>query len=81
MKPRAPNSPPEHPVMEQPVRYERRMHVSVPCLPRQSRPHKHVRMHLEADLGRAAGALDQLGQDERCTPLGNESEGRLGHAL
>ena len=31
-----------------------------------------VRMHLEADLGRDAGALDQLAEAsdcERCTPL------------
>ena len=26
-------------------------------------------MHLEADLGRDAGALDQLGQCERCVPF------------
>ena len=33
-----------------------------------------VHMHLEADLGRDAGALDQLAEAsdcERCTPLGN----------
>ena len=36
--------------------------------------------HLEADLGRDAGALDRLAEAsdcERCTPLGNESEGRF----
>jgi len=39
-----------------------------------------VHMHLEADLGRDAGALDQLAEAsdcERCTPLGNESEARF----
>ena len=39
-----------------------------------------VHMHLEANLGRDTGALDQLAKAtdcERCTPLGNESEGRF----
>ena len=34
-----------------------------------------VHMHLEADLGRDAGALDQLGEAndcERCAPFRNE---------
>ena len=39
-----------------------------------------VHMHLEAELGRDAGALDQPAEAsdcERCTPLGNESEDAL----
>jgi hypothetical protein len=45
------------------------------CLVRQDkagRMAQHVWMHLKADLGRDASALDQLGQagdGERCTPL------------
>jgi hypothetical protein len=45
------------------------------ALVRQHKPGRmpqHVGVHLKADLGRDASALDQLGQagdGERCTPL------------
>ena len=56
------------------------MRVSGPLLAKSAAWRSMLRMHPEADLGRDAGALDQLAEasnGERRAPLGNKNEGRL----